>query len=139
MYVSSDTPKYLCQECRNKIPIVDLEAIFYEQLRGYFLSGEEVAGYLGKADAALKESEELAVTLKAERDATQKKIDRLYDDYGAERLTGDQFNRLFQPLDTRIKQLDEELPKVEAKVTVLKVDHLSSDRILTESKDLYDR
>ena len=139
MYVSSDTPKYLCQECRNKIPIVDLEAIFYEQLRGYFLSGEEVAGYLGKADAALKESEELVVTLKAERDATQKKIDRLYDDYGAERLTGDQFNRLFQPLDTRIKQLDEELPKVEAKVTVLKVDHLSSDRILTESKDLYDR
>ena len=139
MYVAVDTPKYICQKCRNKIPILDLEAIFYEQLRGYFLSPEEVAGYLAKADATLKESEELAVTLKAERDATQKKIDRLYDDYAAERLTGDQFSRLFQPLDTRFKQLDEELPKIEAKVDVLKIDHLSSDSILTESKNLYDR
>ncbi len=139
MYVVSNTPKYCCRKCRNRIPIMDLEAIFYEQLRGYFLSPEEVAGYLAKADATLKENEELVVTLQAERDATQKKIDRLYEDYAAERLTGDQFSRLFQPLDTRIKQLDEELPKVEAKVDVLKIDHLSSDMILTESKTLYDR
>ncbi|NBU11805.1 MAG: hypothetical protein EBS84_22875 [Proteobacteria bacterium] len=118
---------------------MDLESLFYEQLKGYFLSPEEVAGYLAKADATLKASEELAGTLKGERDATQKKIDRLYDDYGAERLTGEQFNRLFQPLDTRMKQLDEELPKIEARVDVLKVDHLSSDTILSKSKDLYDR
>ena len=139
MYVRHDTPKYICVQCRNKIPIVDLEAIFYEQLKGYFLSSEEVAGYLASADAALKENEELLATLQAERDTTQKKMDRMYDDYAAERLTGEQFSRLFQPLDTRLKQLDEELPRIEAKVDVLKIDHLSSDRILTESRNLYDR
>ncbi len=141
MYVRHDTPKYVCRGvgCNNRIPIVDLEIIFYEQLRGYFLSPEEVSGYLVKADATLKASEELAATLQVERDETQKKIDRLYADYSSERLTAEQFSRLFQPLDTRIKQLEEELPKLEAKVDVLKVDSLSSDTILTESKNLYDR
>jgi hypothetical protein len=33
MYVLSATPKYFCEQCRTRIPIVDLEAIFLDQLK----------------------------------------------------------------------------------------------------------
>jgi len=38
MYVPTSTPKYVCQKCKNRIPIVDLEAIFIDELKGYLVS-----------------------------------------------------------------------------------------------------
>ena len=55
MYVKSNSPKYVCSKCKNKIPIVDLEGIFHEQLRTFFYSEDEIASYIEQADAGMTE------------------------------------------------------------------------------------
>ena len=42
MHVLSSTPKYFCEKCRTRIPVVDLEAIFLEQLKHFFANPELV-------------------------------------------------------------------------------------------------
>ena len=68
MYVPSNTPKYVCQKCRNKIPVADLDAVFHEQLKRFVFSPEEVAGYLTSNDDAIREHE-------AELDALEKQAE----------------------------------------------------------------
>jgi site-specific DNA recombinase len=58
MYVYVRSPKYICTSCKNKIPIADLEGIYYEQLKHFFFTPEEVASYLGAADQTIHAKKE---------------------------------------------------------------------------------
>jgi len=62
MYVKHGTPKYVCRKCLNKIPIVDLEAIVYEELKAFLSAPEQVASHLHKAHQNLAEKEALLQT-----------------------------------------------------------------------------
>src|SRR5215471_14012402 len=110
MYVPSNTPKYVCYKCRNKIPIVDLEGVFQEEL--------------------LKTLEKEQQKLKSEMD----KMMRLYLD---DKITPDGFGAQYRPLEERSKQLEDELPKLQGELDFLKIKFISSDEVLTEAKDLY--
>src|SRR6185295_6125139 len=46
MYVPSNTPKWVCYGCRNKVPIQDLEAVFAERLKALVFSPEEIDAHL---------------------------------------------------------------------------------------------
>jgi site-specific DNA recombinase len=59
MYVPSNSPKYICYRCRNKIPVQDLEAVFHEQLKNFYLSPAEITEHLQQADRTIKEKREL--------------------------------------------------------------------------------
>lgn len=137
MYVPSDTPKYVCSKCRNKIPIVDLEAIFCEQLKSFFLSPDEVTAQLQHADEHLTERNDLLESLRAKYKEVQDEIQRVYRLYVDGKIDGDGFGQFFGPLDERRKQLDDEIPRLQAEVDLLKINHLSMDQILTEAKDLH--
>jgi site-specific DNA recombinase len=140
MYVRYNSPnKYICQSCRNKIPIDDLEAVFLEQLKGFFLSPAEVADKLGQADEHLQGREQLLSTLEAEHGKIKQEIERIYKLYTDGQIDGDGFGRFYKPLQQRQTQLDEELPRLQAEVDLLKVNHLSADKILSEAQDLYTR
>jgi site-specific DNA recombinase len=49
------------------------------------------------------------------------------------------FGKLYNPLQERSDQLEEQIPSLEAEIDFLKINLLSSDQILSESKDLYSR
>ena len=139
MYVPSNTAKYVCPKCRNKIPIGDLEGVFHEQLKGFFFSPTEIAGYLAQADRSIKDKEELLGTLSAEEAKVRDEMKKVYRLYVEDQITGDGFNREYRPLEERLKALQDQIPQLQGEVDFLKVQYLSSDEILTEAKDLWTR
>lgn len=139
MYVLSNSPKYTCQACRNKIPADDLEAVYVEQLKGFFTSSDEISSHLDKANGSLAEKGELVAVKRKELEKLQKEIDRVYRLYVDEKLTGDDFTGLFKPLQDRKRSLDEEIAKTEAELDFMKVNRMSADEIVSEAGTLYGR
>lgn len=139
MYVPSNTPKYVCYSCRNKIPVMDLEAIFQEQLHTFVLSDDEIEAYLGDAKAGIREREERIEHLLSERDRVRREMDKVYALYLADEITKDGFGDRYRPLEERLKQLNDQLPVIQAEVDALKINLLSSDQIVADTRDLYAR
>jgi site-specific DNA recombinase len=139
MYVPSDTPKYVCRDCRNKIPTDDLEAIFQEELKRFFFSPEEIAAHLGEADQAIRAKEELLAALERDRKKLTTEVDKLYDLYQSNMIDKVGFGAKYKPLAERQKQLDDAIPEAQAELDVLKIGHLSQEEIVAGARDLYSR
>ncbi len=139
MYVPSNTPKYTCQGCRNKIPIVDLEKVFAERLRGFVFSPDEVSEHLAEADRQLGERRTLLEGLEREGEklATEmEKVKRLYLDG---HLTPASFGEWYGSLEERQRQLAHEVPRLHGEIDFLTIQQLGSGAIIAEAKDLYSR
>ncbi|MCQ4574304.1 MAG: recombinase family protein [Candidatus Brocadiales bacterium] len=139
MYVPSNSPKYICYKCRNKIGVNDLEEILHEQLKTFLFSPSEIAGYLDKADKAIKEKEELLKSIIQERKRVEQDMNRIMKLYLDDKITPDGFGKEYKPLEKRLKQIEDQIPELQAEIDFLKIQYLSSDEILSEAKDLYTR
>lgn len=137
MYVPSNSLKYTCYRCRNKIPVEDLETIYYEQLRGFLMSPEEITEYILQADGTLKEKECLLQSLEKQSASVKTEMDRLYDLYIHGEIQRQGFGVRYQPLEERWNQLEDEIPRLQAQIDFLKINYLSTDRVLGEARSLY--
>jgi site-specific DNA recombinase len=136
MYVHTGSPKYVCAACKNKIPIDDLEAVFRDQLRNFVISPEEVAAHNEAADEARHEKERLINVAEKELRRIDSDSDTLFRLYGDGKLSGDDFARRNDPLSERRRQLEDELPKLQASLDVLKIATASRAETLSEARDL---
>jgi site-specific DNA recombinase len=139
MYVPSNSPKYICYKCRNKIPVEDLETVFHEQLKGFFFSPDLLSSYLSEADRIIQEKEELLNGLEREQGRVQAEIDKLFELYLSGEIPKEGFGKKYQPLEIRLKQLDDQIPQLQGEIDFLKIQHLSSDEIIREARDFYTR
>jgi site-specific DNA recombinase len=140
MYVpSNQANKYVCQHCRNKMPVIDLEAIFHEQLQHFFFSTEELTQHLSAFDAVIKSKEELFSIQEKERRKLETEIDKLYALYQADAIDKRGFAEKYKPLAARQAALDDEMPALQAEIDVLKITQLSQGEIVSEARDLYSR
>ena len=134
----SNSPKYICRGCRNKISIADLDGIFCEEIKGYSLSPEAIANYLKSSDETANGKERLIAVQQEELQRVRKEIQRTYDLYQQEKLDADGFSKFYTPLEERRKQLEAEIPRLEAQVDILKVNNLSAAEIASQASNLYD-
>ena len=137
MYVLSNSPKYTCRTCRNKVPADDLEMVFAEQLKGFFLSKEQIAEYLAQGDQAQRENEDLLQTMETEKKKLLVESDKLYRLYLDDCLTPEAFGRRNTPLEERLQQLGEELPRLQGEIDFQRINNLASEEVVTEAQDLY--
>lgn len=143
MYVPANTPKYVCFSCtkspKNKIPVEDLEKVFQSQLKDFFFSPEQIAEHLQSADSTLKEKVELLAAMEAEQAKLTTDAEKLYQLYLADQLSKDSFGKRHRPMEERLGQLGEEIPRLQGEIDFLKINYLSSSQIVSEAQDLYSR
>ena len=116
--------------------MVDLEAIFIEELEGYLLSPERVAEYLDKANATKREKQQLIDTFSKELGRVKAEADKMFRLYMDDGISKELFKERYQPLEERKKQIEDELPKAEAELALLQVDTISSEYIIEEARDV---
>ena len=139
MYVPSWSKKYVCGKCRHKIPIADLEKIFQARLSSFLESPEAVAEALAESDQLLREKEELLAALVRERDKAEAEAGKTHRLYLDDQISGEGFAKLYRPLEERLTQLSDEIPRLEAETDVLKISHVSNAELVTQARDLYAR
>lgn len=139
MYVPSNTPKYVCHKCHNKIPIGDLETVYLDELKSFFLSPEDIAAYLKSADETVKEKEELLGVMQRDRQKLREEMDTVYQLHVGKQITAEGFGKRYLPLEEKEKQLEEEIPRVQGELDFLRISFLSSDQIAADGKALYER
>ena len=139
MYVPSNSPKYTCRDCRNKIPVDDLEQIFKEELRAFVFSPAEISHHVEVGNERLKSLEELLFSLEAEHKKVNSEADKLVELYQANVLDKKGFGMRYEKLKLRLEQSDAEIPVVQAKRDVLRISLLSQEEVLVSTKDLIDR
>ncbi len=66
-------------------------------------------------------------------------MNRTHQIYIAGKISVEGFGELYGPMEERLKQLQTELPKLQAEVDYLKVNDLSADEVLAEANNLYSR
>ena len=140
MYVESTSPKkYTCQKCRNKIPKADLETIFEEELKNFFLSSDEISKYFAAADRHAEKQQEILQTIDQDIKASDSSIETLLKLYEGGHLTGDAFSKRFQPLEDKKNQLEVEKAEIEAELSLLRIDKFSAEQVELEGRDLFSR
>ena len=139
MYVRAGSPKYVCRKCCNKIPIVDLEAIFHQEMKSFFAQPKRIAKHLQEASRNLVEKTAVLDTHKREIQKVREEMHQTHQLYLQKQISGDGFHELYAPAEERLNQLQTELPKLEAEVDFMRVNKLSADDILLEANSLYDK
>lgn len=141
MYVkSSNKSRYVCSSCgKTKIPIVDLEGVYHEQLRALAVSPGEVEKHFAAANETLSEKQRLIEILSAERDKVSAERERLYELYMARGLEKEDFTIRYRPLTERLEQIDQELPALQAQLDVFKINQFSEAEVRSAATNLYDR
>ena len=136
MYVTTNSPKYRCDKCSARIPCLDIEHIFLDQLRAYFADPERIAGHIRNAIESAREKTGLLATTATEIAKVKEQMSRTHQLYLAGAASIERFKELNEPLEERLRQLQEERLRLQAEVDVGKADTLSAEAVIEEAVKL---
>ena len=137
MYVFSRTMNYQCTKCRRKIPVEDIEEIFREELKAFFVSRERVEEHLSKANEHLNEKRARLDVHAKQLERVRSEMKKVYHLYQSDQVSPEGFGKLYSPLEAQEKALADELPKLQGEVDAMEVHHASSGEVVEEALNLH--
>jgi len=137
MYVYNNNKDYKCTTCKRKITVQDLDEIYHSQLKSFLLVDDDVNLIAEKSDKLMKEKQILLLTMKEEYSKLKKRLEVQWNLRVDGELSKEDFQMFYQPTQEQLRQMEEQIPELEAEIDFLKIQYLSSDTTMTEAKDLY--
>jgi len=122
-----------------KNPTADLETVFREQLRGFFLSPQEVSRHFEQADEEIGSREAVLASLQAEQAKLTIEMDKIMSLFLADQLPKEAVGERYRPLDERRGKVRDEIPRLLGELDFLKISLASRDELVREAQDLYGR
>jgi site-specific DNA recombinase len=138
MYVYHANKLYECRGCKNRIGANDLDEIYQTYLQDY-LNGINPADYIEQTDKQLEEKKTLLAATTKERNRLAKRMSELLNLRLDGELSKESFAQDYKPMEERVAQIDAQLPQLEAEIDVRTIQLMSTDKVLTEAKALYER
>lgn len=139
MFLPSNSPKYTCQNCKNKIPQDDLEEIFRQQLNDYVTDDEHLKLYINNSENYISERENQLKTLQKEASKIQARLDKLIELNLNNELPTEGFKHHYNPLFEQLQQIQAQIPLIEGEMLALKQNEESSKYLFSEARNLFDK
>lgn len=139
MYVLNEAPKFICRTCRNKIPQDDVEAIFRDQLRAFFMSDDDLQKFLGSSSDDITAKKDQMAVLGRERDAVTIDREKVLKGYLSDKLTPARFGELESQAEARLHEIDKGIAALEGEIAAHQVTKDSSEEVIANARDLYGR
>ncbi len=139
MYVYHNTqPSYVCKTCKRKIRTSDLEEIYHEQLKSFLLTDEDISSVVSKVQEQINEKEQLLKTSQEKFESLSKQVKEIVDMKIESKIDMGDFERLYQPISIQLRQIEKNMPDLQAEIDFLKMEKNHSKVKHTEAKDLYE-
>lgn len=137
MYVYSDNPVYKCKKCKRKIDVQDIDEIYHEQLKSFLLTDSSANSLSTQTNQIIAEKEALLRTITNEYEKLLKKTEQQTNLRIEGELSKEEFAKFYKPAEQQLRQLETQMPELEAEIDFLKIQYLSADTVIQDAKDLY--
>jgi site-specific DNA recombinase len=131
-YNGMKTPKYLCRNCRRKINEDVLETHLNEALKVMLTSPNEVKP-VNDYESERRVKEERVKLLMKDIKSIDKDIDSLISLFGNKRIDDATFSKRFEPLQKRQSQINAEIPRLEAEISLVKSNSINKDFLIEQA------
>jgi len=115
----------------------DIEAIFRDELRDFFVSKEKIQAHLAHANDHLADKKQRLSAHTQQIDKVRVEMRKVYQLYQSDQITPEGFGKLYRPLEDRERSLTAELPKLQGEVDALEIHQLAADEVVSEATNLH--
>jgi site-specific DNA recombinase len=130
MYVRSNTLKYVCIKCKKKIPIDDLENIFYEALLHELDDHQTFKLAEKEKEKLIKTKEEQLTSVQRSKTQTERDIRQLFVLNREGQLATQDFSSHYKPIKEKLHQLEDTATELHGQIDILKVQTLDVQEIM---------
>lgn len=139
MYERQNIGKFHCRKCNRKVPVQGLEEFMRQELHQFYGSPQQVAARFDDAKKNLAEKEAELASLHRQIQKVRDNMRQTHQLLLEKLITPQGFSDLYNPAEQQLNQLLEGLPKLEAEVATLKVNHVSVEEVIHEARTLYEQ